>query len=151
MQLCSGTAACLRAVLIWVSVFVANVALASRQPGLLRATVPVAWEEPRNLKIYIVDDIPVGFSSGRTRKSVEDHSLDPTASELPVALQLGSDETFDKTQAASVHTWIVAQLRASPLRTFEEAEADMFVIPTFFPPTDVLLQVVTQPSSSLSA
>ena len=110
-------------------------ALPPRPAGDLDDRKLPLWSDPMHLKVFVIEDIPAEYTSGATQVSAGGSSTvsDSQAHRHP-------DGALDE-KAFSVHRWMVDQLRASPLRTYSEEDADIFIVPTFFAASDTVLQV----------
>lgn len=153
--MCSPALGNVWAVTFWLVAQVAS-ALAWREAQVLSeggAQEPIIpqWKDAKHLRIYIIDNIPAAYTSKQSpRPSRAGPSVGPQApapdSNLMYSDGSSSNETyhFSGSKDMVFHQWMVDQLRASPLRVYEEEQADFFVIPTFLPADDIVLQACHQ-------
>lgn len=113
------------------------------------------WKDTKHLRIYIVDSIPAAYTSRHSSRAGP--SVGPQAP-TPYSNLVNSDGSstdephpFAGSKDIFFHQWMVDQLRASPLRVYEEEQADFFVIPTFLPADDTILQACLQSSDTYYA
>ena len=145
---------------VWATVFWLLVKAASAFPwrstqvlsgeGLHEPRIPT-WKEPRHIRIFIVDNIPSAYTSSpysQTGPSVGHEAPAPNSNGS--SSSNNTDSTFRQARSRDFmfHQWMVEQLRASPLRVYEEEEADFFVVPTFLPADDTHLQASPHPAAA---
>ena len=107
-----------------------------RRPTDQQSVLDISWLKPEHARFY-VQELPVKYYQGKEdmRDTLHGYAFGSLGEHIS-----GKHELWDSKWHQS-DLWFANQLRTSPLRTYNESEADIIVVPASFYVHDIAVQV----------